>query len=896
MHRILGFIYSILFRVLLSLRYRIKVRGLDQLTEKTLSKPGGILFLANHPAEIDPCLLLRVFWPRFKLHPVALEYLFRTPVVSYLLKFVDGIPVPSFGGASNSFKKRQIEKSYEKIFSILKGKENILIYPAGGLKQNGEEVIGGASGVHRILQTIPEANVVLIRTTGLWGSSFSKALTGKTPKLNEAFLNGFKVLLKNAIFFAPRREILIECEPAPSDFPAHADRMTLNHYLEDWYNKKGPEPLKLVSFSRWSEVYPTIIDKPAQELESLEQVPDEIKTQIIEEISKLSKRPISEISLDKDLSVDLGLDSLDASQLVAVLKEQFGVNGIQASDLSTVGSVIAFAARIKKGRTEEEEDAHPISRWKEVSNRPGVLYPEGKTLPEVFFRTCERMGKELACADQTTGEITYNKLKTGVLLLSRAFEKLPGKRVGIMMPASAVANAVALALMLAGKVPVMINWTLGPGNLKSILDQSQIEKTISSWNFLDRLDNVEFNGLDDQFILLEDLRRGFSWKDKLKAFWMTQKKAEKILKAFHADRLTEEDIAVILFTSGTESVPKGVPLTHRNLIVNQKGAFETVSIGDQDIILSALPPFHSFGFSVTGLLPLMAGLRAVYFPNPTEGRRLASVIEKRGVTILCLAPTFLKNILRAATPKQLQSLRLVVSGAEKMPQEIYEKMAALNPNAIVIEGYGITECSPILTLNLPDRVSTGVGVPFPGVELKVVHPETLEDLPLSQPGLILATGPNIFHGYLDPSLPSPFIEQGGKRWYLTGDLGFIDSSGYLTLSGRQKRFTKIGGEMVSLTAIEEALIQASHSKGWKVDPERPSVAVCAKEEAGKKTEIYLFTIFDASLDEVNKALKEQGMSNLIRIRSIKKLPFIPLLGTGKIDYRKLATKLNGNGE
>lgn len=889
MKRFLELFYSLLFRVVLALRYRIKVHGLEHLSAKTLNKPGGILFLANHPAEIDPCVLLKALWNPFRPHPVAVEYLFHMPVVGYFLTFTGGIPVPSFEGSSNSYKKRQIEKTFEEIASLLKKKENLLIYPAGGLKNSAEEVIGGASGVHRILQNTPEANVVLIRTTGLWGSSFSKALTGKTPNLATAFFNGFKVLLRNGIFFAPKREIVIECEPAPENFPWNANRMTLNRYLEDWYNKKGAEPLKLVSYSRWKELYPPILEKTSDELAELENVPEEIKNPIIDEISALTKRPSSEISLDQDLSTDLGLDSLDISQLVAMLKEQFGVNGLQSSDLTTVGSIVAFAARLKRSKIEDEDEVPPVDKWKVFPNRPSVFYPEGNSIPEVFFYTCKRMGKHLACADQLSGEISYRKLSISTLLIASAIAKLPGKYIGIMLPASAAANVSVIATMLAGKIPVMINWTLGPSNLKSILEQSGIEKTISSWNFLDRLDNVELNGLDEQFILLEEVRKGFSWVDKLKALWMAQKKPEKIVKAFKGPESPEE-IAVILFTSGTESVPKGVPLSHRNLMVNQKGAFETVCLCDGDILLSALPPFHSFGFSVTGLLPLLAGLKTVYFPNPTDGRRMVRAIEKWGVTLLCLAPTFLKNLLRASSSKQLQSIRLIVSGAEKMSDEIYEKMQSLNPNTVVLEGYGITECSPILTLNLPDRISKGVGLPFPDVELKIVNPETYEELDFDLSGLVLASGPNVFNGYLDPSLSSPFVELEGKKWYVTGDLGSIDQDGHLTLSGRLKRFAKIGGEMISLTAIEETLLKKGES--WGIDPDRPSLAVSAKEEAGKKTEIYLFTTFDVSLEEANRLLKQSGMSNLIRIRGVQKLPFIPLLGTGKIDYRKLASKLS----
>lgn len=886
------FLLYLVVRFLLVLRYRIKVRGKETLTPEALSKPGGIVFLANHPAEIDPLILITSFWHPFRPRPIAIDYLFRKPFIRPLLDFIGAMRIPNFDSSSNSYKRREMEKTYAQIYAALNKKENLLIYPAGGLKNGPEEVIGGSSGVHTILANQPDVNVVLIRTSGLWGSTFSRAPTGKTPEILETFVNGFKVLLRNGIFFTPRREVLIECMPAPEDFPWLGDRRAVNRYLEKWYNARGPEPLKLVSFSRFRKEFPAIKEKAVQEEIAIQAVPEEIKQKVIEEIIKLTRAPHSEITPESHLAQDLGLDSLDIAQLVVSLKDHFGIDALHSSDLTTVGSVFAFAAKLKTGKTPDEMKEKKPLRWEMEADRKTSSYPEGETIPELFFKTCERMGKNsLACADQMSGEVSYKRLKLVILLFAEAFRKIPEERIGIMMPASIAVNAMILAVILAGKIPVMINWTLGERNLRSIAAQSGIKTTLSSWNFLDRLDNVELGGIDDQILLLEELRRNFTLGEKLKAFYRSRKKTKALLKCFGADQLSKESIAVILFTSGTESFPKGVPLSHHNIISNQKGAFSLAELKSYDVLLGALPPFHSFGFSVTGLLPLLAGLRVAYAPNPTDGRQLAETVERWKVTLLCLAPTFLKNVLRTATEKQLRSLALVVAGAEKAPQELYEKLFSLNSSAKLMEGYGITECSPILTLNPPNRSSFGVGIPLPGVELKIVNPESHEPLPIGKQGLILARGPNVFKGYLDPKIPSPFIAVENRLWYQTGDLGFLNPEGYLMLSGRLKRFVKIGGEMVSLIAIEETLLQAGVEKGWKLDPDVPSLAVCAQELEGKKGEIHLFTIFDTTLDEVNRLLRDSGMSNIIKIRSIRKVPFIPLLGTGKVDYRTLLSKL-----
>ena len=205
----------------------------------------------------------------------------------------------------------------------------------------------------------------------------------------------------------------------------------------------------------------------------------------------------------------------------------------------------------------------------------------------------------------------------------------------------------------------------------------------------------------------------------------------------------------------------------------------------------------------------------------------------------------------------------------------------------MIEGYGIIECSPILTANRFYGKHKGVGQPLPGIDICIVHPETSQDLPIGTDGLILARGPNIFSGYLNKDVVSPFLDHNGKKWYKTGDLGNLDVDNYLTISGRLKRFIKVGGEMVSLGSIEDALLQTAIKKGWPTAEEGPSLAICAKEIPGEKPKIFLFTRFDANLDDINTSLKESGFSNLVRISSVQQLSEIPIMGTGKVNYRAL---------
>ncbi|MEZ5315551.1 MAG: AMP-binding protein [Chlamydiales bacterium] len=885
MKMILEYFYYILVRLLLSLRYRIKLKGFKELKKVKFPHQGGILFLANHPAKIDPCILLRILWLRYRPHPVAIDSLFWQPLVGYLLKFIRALSIPNFDLSANSYKKRQFDKTYEEIFGLLNRNENLLIYPSGSLKHQAKEKIGGASGVHAILQRAPETNVVLIRTRGLWGSSFSRALTGKTPDLMKTLKQGIWVVLKNGIFFTPRREVIVECAVAPPNFSKDWDRLTLNRYLENWYNSPDSEPIKLVSFSFWKEDLPQCSIEVDDEEISLIDIPEEIKQKVLQEVSRLTKRPMDKIRLSDDLSTDLGLDSLDMAELIFVIREYYGISEIHKSDLTSVGKLMTFAAGLSIKKAEKESSDH--DRVKE-KGRPSPFYPEGETIFEVFFKTCDRMQNYMACVDQSQGKVSYKKLKMGVLLLTEKMKKIPEKNIGIMLPASVAVNMLSIATMLAGKIPVMINWTLGRSNLRSIIEQSNTKVILSSWDFIDHLDHIDFDGIEDQIVLLEKIK--YTFLEKCKAFLHAYKKPDALVKILDADRIKKEDTAVILFTSGTESKPKGVPLSHENILANQRGAYAYVDVKNEDIMLGVLPPFHSFGFSVTGLFPILTGLPVVYSPNPTESRRIVNTMANWSITIFCIAPTFLKNLLRVGTRHHFHSLRLVVTGAEKTSKEMYEELKNLNPNTMLIEGYGITECSPILTLNPPNAPIRGVGVPLPGVELLIVDPETFSLMDTGQQGLILARGANIFRGYLNPYLSSPFIKIRNKLWYQTGDLGAMDKQGYLTLSGRLKRFIKIAGEMVSLGAIEEVLIGAAKQRGWRAHSGH-LFALCPVEEVGKKSEIHLFTIFDLSVDQVNHILREQGMSNLIKISSTIKVTTIPILGTGKIDYKSLRNQL-----
>lgn len=892
-----------LFKISLWFRYRVKVEGLEKLTPQTLNKPGGVLFLPNHPAVlVDPVAVSLSVWKKFPIRPMIIDYMYYDPKIHKIALMVDALPVPNFDTSANSLKRKRNEEVFQAVIDGINNKQNFLIYPAGRTKSTSLEILGGASGIHKILQETPNVNVVLVRTKGLWGSSFSRAFTGTPPPMTKSLWHGIKHIFKNLLFFTPRREITICLEPAPKDFPYKGTRLELNKYLESWYNKsdgltkqRGEAPgdsLILVPYSMWSKKLPELPkwQLPSEDLVPISSIPEDVQKKVKTKLAEVADIKPENIKSEMTLAFDLGLDSLDMADLVAFLQDHYDVSGVLVPDLTTVNKLMAYAA--KKITTKESTNEHHKvpKKWEFKGTRKRSFIASGNTMPEVFLNNCARYGKMPACADDRVGVMTFSEMKLRVILLAEHFRHLPGEYIGILLPSSAVTAIMVLAVQLAGKVPLMINWTVGSRHLESVVQLSDVKVVLTSWAFLDRLENVELNGIEDKLLMLEDLRPQLGITKKLKALWRSKLSAKRILKIF-AFKNDPESRAVLLFTSGTESMPKGVPLTHKNILSNQRAALNDIELFNDDVFLAILPPFHSFGFTASSLLGVLSGFRTAYFPNPTDGKGLTGAFERWGATLICGAPTFIKAMFKAAKPEQLSKMRICVTGAEKATPDLFNHVEKMGPQHYLIEGYGITECSPVLTFNRPGAPHKGVGQPLSGVEIIVVHPETLEVLPIDTQGLILARGPNIFSGYINPGLSSPFVTVQGKEWYKTGDLGYLDASNSLTISGRMKRFVKIGGEMISLESIESALLQIASKKGWlSATDEGPILAVTAKEPEGEKTKLFLFTRFETTIDDINKALKECGFSNLVKVTAVQKLMEIPIMGTGKVNYRQLETQ------
>lgn len=872
-----------IFRFLLSLRYRIDVKGLENLGEDHR----GILFCPNHPAEMDPLIMIAVLWRKFKPRPLVVEHFYYQKGLRFFMDLVEVLPLPSMD-VGNQWKVRQVEKLKKKINQKLSEGENFLIYPSGKLMRQPLEKIGGASLVADLLKDKPDTKVVLLRTTGLWGSTFSRAITGLSPDFGKVLFHGFKVLLKNGIFFAPKRTLQVDVEVAPDDFPRHGEKMEINQYLEGWYNKNGPQPLNLVSFAFWKKEFPEITKStiPASHEEEVE-VPEERRAQILGFLSKMTRHPISELKPEVHLFNDLGLDSLDVSQVNVFLEERFDISGVAPGQLQTIHDVMQAAAGVVK-EAEALEPEKKKSKWPREGERKPIEIPGADTIQEAFLRSCERGADRTACADALAGALSYNKLKRAALVLALEIEKMPGKHIGILLPSSVGAYVTTFATMLAGKIPVMLNWTAGFRNLEHAKEVCNLKVVLSSFRFLSRLENIDLGKLDDDLVLLEKLRGEIPLSTKLRGLLRSFRSSTSILKNLPR-RAKADDTAIIIFTSGTETLPKGVPLTHQNLLSNQRATLEVINMLSSDTLYGVLPPFHSFGLSLTGILPILAGMRVCFAPDPTDSRAMASDIEHWKPTIFCCAPSFVMAMLRVATDKQLKSLRMIATGAEKAPQELFHTLTA--KGKIILEGYGISECSPVVTIEREGEPHHGVGRPLANVELIALDSETGEVLEGAQEGEICIYGPSVFKGYIGVK-KDPFIKRKGKLWYRSGDRGRIEADGTLVLTGRLKRFVKMGGEMISLGGLEEDLLAICKEK--ELLPEKLDgvpLAVAALGRESDKPQLVLFSTFSADRDTLNSALREMGHGRLIKIAEVRVLGEIPLTGTGKTHYRMLEEML-----
>lgn len=527
---------------------------------------------------------------------------------------------------------------------------------------------------------------------------------------------------------------------------------------------------------------------------------------------------------------------------------------------------------------------HELNRWlyeKMVLQRFQVeMAKSPKNILAAIIETARQRPGQVVLEDYTFTKLTYRRLLAGVFALAEQWNRLlpdSAKRIAVLLPNTNAMPATLLSLWSVNKVPAVLNYSTGMPTMLACIQLAQTKQVITSKTFLARA-KLDIQPLIDagiQIIYLEEVREKISKLKRLAALASVSFNPRSAMRNPQAAGANSES-AVILFTSGSEGPPKGVELTQENVLSNIHQMLCAGDLTEIDRICNALPLFHSFGLTVGLILPLVRGGYAFLYPSPLHYRVIPEVFYDLNCTIFFGTNTFLNGYARKAHPYDFRSMRLLFAGAEKLQQSTADTWAR-RFGVRVLEGYGATECSPCVTANTPLNPRFGSAGQFlPGIEYKL---EAVDGV--AEGGRLWVRGPNIMRGYLNKDANEKFKAQGG--WYDTGDIARVDEDGYLFILGRLKRFAKVSGEMVSLTAVEEALAGAFTQYGLRTevailsrpDPERGESLIAVSNEPKIK------------LEDLRPIIKAKGLSNLCMPREMKYIHEIPKLGTGKVNHREL---------
>ena len=511
-----------------------------------------------------------------------------------------------------------------------------------------------------------------------------------------------------------------------------------------------------------------------------------------------------------------------------------------------------------------------------------------------LHRNLIRMAREhprrFGFADAASGGITFGTALVKTVFLARRLRKIwhGQKRVGIFLPPSVPGALVNYAAFLSGRVPVNLNYTLSASGLAACAQACGIRTVITSRRFLEKLKLTP----PGEVIFLEDLAAGPTALEKLTAFALAHLAPVFLLeKFFGSARTGMDDLATVIFSSGSTGEPKGVMLSHFNLLANVEQCGEVIALDASQRLLGILPFFHSFGFTVTLCLPLVLGTGVVFYPNPLDARAVGAAVREHEVTVMLATATFLQIYLRAVPPEDFGSLRLIVTGAEKLPERLAAAFAerfGIRP----FEGYGCTECSPAVAVNAWDYRAAGVyqvggkpgkiGQPVPGMRVRITdaeNPWSGKILPPGEAGLLLVRGPNVMLGYLNAPEKTAAVLRDG--WYCTGDVAMLDADGFLQITGRLNRFSKIGGEMIPHLRIEEKLQELAGVA------EIAFVVVGVPDEKRGERLVVLHRLAENDLAACLEKLAACDLPNLWKPKAdaFYRVENFPVLGTGKLDLR-----------
>ena len=556
---------------------------------------------------------------------------------------------------------------------------------------------------------------------------------------------------------------------------------------------------------------------------------------------------------------------------------------------------IPYPVTIAFGKPIEANAADIATVREELLKLGEFCFSQRSSLNRHLGETCVRGLKKSPFATAVVDGLDHSALSRSKLLgaaaaLSRYLGKeFPDERIAIVLPASKGSMVANLAVTLANKVPVDLNFTMGRAANESCCKRAGLRVAISATQFMERLKDFPW---PERVLKLDELMPRL--KPQIILWWMMSilLPARLLLRLLKIPKEGGHTEAVLLFTSGSTGEPKGVVVSHRNVVGNVSQFRQLLDATKDDAILASLPFFHTFGSTVTLWYPLIEGVRIVTYPNPLEAAKNAGLIERYKLTLLLATPTFLRGYLRKVEPDKLRSLRLVITGAEKLPLDLAKNFEERFKQR-VFEGYGLTETSPVVSVNLPEPQPTkpreqvqpssrlgSVGKMAPGIAAEIREPEKDRKLSLHETGMLWLRGVNIFEGYLHDPERTGDVLQGG--WLKTGDLGRFDEDGFLYIEGRLSRFSKIGGEMVPHEAIEHKIVDLLDLSG----KDERTVAIVGVQDEAKGEALVLLSAVDIDLAELRKKLHEAGVPNLWIPKTIQRVESIPVLASGKLDLKK----------
>lgn len=520
---------------------------------------------------------------------------------------------------------------------------------------------------------------------------------------------------------------------------------------------------------------------------------------------------------------------------------------------------------------------------------------------ESFVALAGKPGRELVvdCTMERRAMKSGFLLAVSWILSGRVKQWTAKTRVGIVFPPGLGGYIANLAVTLAGKVPVNLNFTLGANSIESCIRRADIDCLLTTQRVQQKMPGFPWpdEGIVDLVEEMKTLSKPKTLAMLAAIYVLPAKWLANFLKVPSKGDRAE---AGLLFTSGSSGEPKGVALTHRNILSNCAQIDFAGLLPASEKVVANLPIFHSFGFTVTLWYPLLRGCPVVTLPSPLEVKKIAEAIHKEEATILIGTPTFFKPYLKRVEPEKLASLKYVIAGAEKTPEGFADAWEE-RFGSTYFEGYGLTETSPVVSVNLPAKPigvrypgSSGegnrrgsVGRLFPGLAARILDPETREELSCDATGLLALKGPNIFEGYLDDTGRTAEVKEG--EWFVTGDLARFDEDGFLYIEGRLSRFSKIAGEMVPHGTVEQALVEAY----GLLDSEVPILAVAARPDDAKGEALVLLTAMDIEADDMREKLASAGFTNLWIPKEVRRVEAIPTLATGKLDLRGIQELARG---